>query len=705
MSSVVILFYASALFGGLLGLGYVLRAQRTIAHWFFFLGMAALALETVFAGQSLAATSPEAILRWQTAAGCTRAFLPALWLCFSLSYSRGNYREFLVRWRSVLQAALIVPIVLAVGVMLGGSQGLYQSVEQIENTEDWVLSLTLVGKALNLFFLVAILLVLTNLEKTFRTTVGTLRWRIKFVILGLSVIFGARLYVCSQTLLYSHVLLSLANIESGALLLGCLLIALSYLRTGRVEVDVYPSHTFLYSSITILLTGVYLLTVGALAKIVIFLGGDTAFPLKAFFILLGIVGLAVILLSDRARQTTQRFISRNFKRPLYDSRKVWSQFTEKTAHATDPASLCDATTKLVSDTFNVLSATIWLVDETEKQIVFVASTALPAGQDTRRIQTGTDVEPFLKHLQDHPLPFDLDEILEPWAAELRLSNPANFLKGGHRICVPIVAAERPLGLLILGDRVRALPYSQEELDLLRCIGGHIGAGLLTIQLSKKLLEANEQEAFRAVSAFFAHDLKNAATTLSLMLQNLPLHFDDPDFRADVLRGISKTVNHMNHLISRLSVLRSKPELRSVPADLNEVVTTALSRWKATPEIQLETDLQPLPKIQLDPEQIQNIVTNLVLNAHEAIGTRGQIRVQTNRQNGWATLTVTDSGCGMSEEFLRHSLFRPFQTTKKGGTGIGMFQCKMIIEAHHGKIEVESQAGKGSSFHVRLPLPR
>ena len=106
---------------------------------------------------------------------------------------------------------------------------------------------------------------------------------------------------------------------------------------------------------------------------------------------------------------------------------------------------------------------------------------------------------------------------------------------------------------------------------------------------------------------------------------------------------------------------------------------------------------------LDPEQIQNIVTNLVLNAHEAIGTRGQIRVQTARQNGWAILTVTDSGCGMSEEYLRHSLFRPFRTTKKGGTGIGMFQCKMIVEAHRGKIEVESQPGKGSSFRVRLPL--
>ena len=699
MSSVVILAYASALFSAVLGLSALLPARRTLTNWFFCLGMGVLALESFFSGLSLHAAASDIILRWQSAAGIARAFLPALWLLFSLTYSRGNYREFLARWRLVLQAAIIIPVVLASGLI----QELYRW-DPIEGTNDLALSLTPVGKAFNLFFLIGILLVLTNLEKTFRATVGTLRWRIKFVILGLCVIFGARIYVCSQALLYSHVNFALADIEPGALLIGCLLIAISHLRTGQIEVDVYPSQTFLYNSITVMVTGVYLLLVGILAKVVIFLGGDTAFPLKALLILLGIVGLAVILMSDRARQATQRFISRNFKRPLYDSRKVWSRFTENTAHATDPASLCDATTKLISDTFNILSATIWLVDETEKQIVFTASTSLPAHQSLPRIKTSADSEAFLTSLRENPFPFDLDTSREPWATELRQHNPVNFVKGGHRICVPIVAAERPLGLIILGDRVRALPYSQEELDLLRCIGGHIGASLLTIQLSRKLMEANEQEAFRAVSAFFAHDLKNAASTLSLMLQNLPLHFDDPEFRADVLRGISKTVNHMNHLISRLSVLRQKPELKSVAADLNEVVTTALSRWQPSAEIELATNLEPLPKIQLDPEQIQNIVINLVLNAHEAIGTCGQIRVQTARQNGWATLTVSDTGCGMTEDYIRQSLFRPFQTTKKGGTGIGMFQCKMIIEAHRGKIEVESQPGKGSSFRVLLPLP-
>jgi putative PEP-CTERM system histidine kinase len=701
VSGLFILAFASALFSATLAFAAILRARRSLTNWFFFLGMLGLALESVFAGLSLRALSPETIIRWQSAAGLVRGFLPAIWLFFSLSYSRGNYREFLARWRFVLATVVLLPVILTAGFQ----QELFLSPQQTESGDGWVLVLTSAGKALNVLFLIGVVLALTNLEKTFRTTVGTMRWRIKFVVLGLGVIFGAKIYVCSQALLYSKVILSLMAIEPVALLLGCLLITISYFRSGRLEIDVYPSHTFLYSSITVLLTGVYLVIVGLLANLVIMFGGDTAFPIKAFFILIGVVGLAVMLLSDRMRQATQRFISRNFKRPLYDSRKVWSLFTGKTANATDQASLCAATTKLVSDTFNVLSTTIWLADETDNGLVFVASTSLPSDQTPNRIKTGADLESFLSVLRAKPHPFDLDESKEPWAVELQRNNPADFRNGGHRVCVPIVAGECALGIIILADRVRALPFSQEELDLLRCIGGHVAASLLTIQLSQKLMQAKEQEAFRAVSAFFAHDLKNSASTLSLMLQNLPLHFDDPEFRADVLRGISKTVSHMNHLISRLSVLGQKPELKSVAADLNEVVAGALGQWKSMPGIDLEKNLQPLPKIPLDPEQIQNVVTNLVLNARDAVGHQGRIRVQTSQQNGWAMLTVSDNGCGMSAEFLRQSLFRPFQTTKKDGTGIGMFQCKMIIEAHQGKIEVKSEMGKGSSFYVMLPLPK
>jgi hypothetical protein len=106
---------------------------------------------------------------------------------------------------------------------------------------------------------------------------------------------------------------------------------------------------------------------------------------------------------------------------------------------------------------------------------------------------------------------------------------------------------------------------------------------------------------------------------------------------------------------------------------------------------------------LDQEQIFKVVTNLVINASEAVFQGGEIRVETSQNNGWAVLTVADNGCGMTPEFLSHALFRPFQTTKKKGFGIGMFQSKMIVEAHGGRIEVESELKKGTIFRVLLPI--
>ncbi len=97
-----------------------------------------------------------------------------------------------------------------------------------------------------------------------------------------------------------------------------------------------------------------------------------------------------------------------------------------------------------------------------------------------------------------------------------------------------------------------------------------------------------------------------------------------------------------------------------------------------------------------------MLVNLVLNARDALGEQGDIRVSTTQRHGWVEMVVSDNRCGMSREFMAHSLFHAFRTTKQRGLGIGLFQCKTIVEAHHGRIEVESEEGKGSTFRVLLP---
>jgi signal transduction histidine kinase len=211
------------------------------------------------------------------------------------------------------------------------------------------------------------------------------------------------------------------------------------------------------------------------------------------------------------------------------------------------------------------------------------------------------------------------------------------------------------------------------------------------------------EAFQTMSTFVVHDLKNLASTLSLTMQNLPIHFDNPDFRDEASRIIEQSVAKVNNMCNHLSILSKKIELKKVETDVNKLVNTCLTCLNGSTKVSLIQDLRQVSNLMIDPEQVQKVLTNLILNANEAVGNGGEIRLATEQRDSWVILSVNDNGRGMSKEFMEQSLFRPFRTTKRQGMGIGLFQSKMIVEAHQGRIEVESEEGKGSTFKVFLPI--
>jgi putative PEP-CTERM system histidine kinase len=697
----ITLAFASALFAGTLAAVAVLRNRSSVALWAFVAGMVALAVEGFFSGFSMQAATVEEMVRWQVARLVAMSFLPGTWLLFSLSYARRDPGEFLTRSWPVVGAAIVLPVGLAVGF----PANLIASAGQVRVDDDlrWVFRLGACGIIEYVFFLVGAVVALMNLERTFRASVGTMRWRIKFMVLGLGMLFVVRAYLASQVLLFRGMDLS-RDYAAGALLLACPLILRSLLRTGQFEADVYLSHSFLYNSLTLLLSGVYLLVVGALAKVVTYLGKTEAFPLKAFLVLLSLVLLAVLLLSDRVRLHTKRFISRHLRKPHHDYGKIWLEFTKGTGCCVDQAELCRKTVRLVADILHALSVSIWMVDDHKESLVFAASTSLSESRGDELRLSKADAAEVICALQAHPEPVEIDSCKANWAVRLRTCHPDEFRKGSGRICVPLGAGNELLGVMILGDRVSGIDFSIEDLDLLRCIGDQAAANLRNLQLSRKLLLAKELEAFQAMSAFFVHDLKNTASTLNLMLENLPRHFDDPAFRGDALRAISRSVTHINGLIQRLGQLRQTLKIQPEDSDLNDLISGILSTWKDVKNVVFQNELRPVPKVSMDREQIGKVVTNLVINAIEAGQPGAPVSIETSQRNGWVVLSVADKGCGMSPEFIQRSLFRPFQSSKKGGLGIGMFQSRMIVEAHGGKIEVESELGRGTSFRVLLPYP-
>jgi signal transduction histidine kinase len=253
------------------------------------------------------------------------------------------------------------------------------------------------------------------------------------------------------------------------------------------------------------------------------------------------------------------------------------------------------------------------------------------------------------------------------------------------------------------DRVGKEALTPEDHVFLETLAAQLGAGLLNLALSERLRYAKEVETFQTVSTFFVHDLKNLASRLSLTMQNLPANFDNPEFRADALRVMSRSVTKIDEMCQRLALLRQNIELQLGPCDLNRLVAATLDEFGGNLRAEVIRDLQPLPPAVIDSEQIHKVLTNLLINANEAVNGDGVIRVATMHDGNTIGFAVRDNGCGMSEDFLQKSLFKPFQTTKKKGLGIGLFHSKLIVEAHRGSFEVSSAVGAGTEFRVILPV--
>jgi putative PEP-CTERM system histidine kinase len=690
--------FLGALCAAVISLTALLRARRSVSHWPLAAGMAILAVEGICSGFAAGASLPVEMIRLQRWRLLALSMLPGVWLIFGLTYARGNARTLLEKRRLSLMMACVLPAAIAIVFREN-----LLTLAQRSPIGFWALRLGWSGMVVYALLLIGSVLVLMNLERTFGAAVGTMRWRIKFMLLGVGVLFAVRVFTSSQALLFRGIDLSIESLNSVAMLAAAMLIVRSLFRAGNFEVDVYPSQSVLQSSITVLVAGVYLVLVGVLAKIAAYLGADAGFALKAFLVLISLVLLAVFLQSDRVRLRLSRFVSRNFQRPQYDYRTVWINFTEGTAARVEHRELCRSLVKLTADVFQALSVAIWLVDDEKDSMNLGASTFLTeSGGRTHGLrQPATDL--VIRRLAKYPDPVDIESAKGDWAAAIRAIHPSQFPNGGHRVCMPLINQGDVIGLITVGDRVGGSAFTLQDFDMLKCVGDHSSASLRNVQLSQKLLQAKELEAFQTMAAFFVHDLKNAASALNLMLQNLPEHFDDPVFREDSLRGISKTVGHINRLIGRLGMLRHEQGINATESDINKVVADAVSTLESGITSSLSKKLPPMPMIMLDREQMAKVVLNLVLNATEAVATGGMVRIETSMETNWAVLTVADDGCGMSPEFLNNGLFRPFKTTKKNGLGIGMFQSKMIVEAHGGRIAVASKPGKGTTFKVFLPL--
>ncbi|MGH9362915.1 MAG: ATP-binding protein, partial [Thermoanaerobaculia bacterium] len=271
------------------------------------------------------------------------------------------------------------------------------------------------------------------------------------------------------------------------------------------------------------------------------------------------------------------------------------------------------------------------------------------------------------------------------------------------VCVPLLSGSHLVGLLALGSRVTGEAPEREDLEFLRVLASHAASQLHNAQLLEGMMRAREAEAFRTLSTFLVHDLKNFTSTLNLIAQNALRHRDNPEFLQDAFNSVAGIAQTMNRLCASLRSMAGTLRVDPRPGDLAALIDGALAQLDGEGSLRVQRSLSPLPPVRFDGEGLKTVLMNLLLNAREAAGPEGNIQVSTRGEDGWAILEVRDDGPGIPREFLEHELFLPFHTTKSGGTGIGLFQSKSIVEAHGGRITVESEEGKGTLVRVRLPI--
>ncbi|HMW64077.1 MAG TPA: PEP-CTERM system histidine kinase PrsK, partial [Accumulibacter sp.] len=270
------------------------------------------------------------------------------------------------------------------------------------------------------------------------------------------------------------------------------------------------------------------------------------------------------------------------------------------------------------------------------------------------------------------------------------------------LIVPLTAGVDLIGFVVLTTARTRIDVNWEVNDLLKTAGRQAGAFLGQMQASEALLEARKFDSFNRMSAFVVHDLKNVVAQLSLMLKNAERHRGNPEFQEDMLMTVQHSVERMRQLMMQLRQ-EATPLDGPRGVDLADVVRRVQAA-KAGQGRTVDLTIEDRPIARGHEDRIERVIGHLVQNALDATDAGGgQVWVRLAREGAHALVEVGDTGHGMSPDFVRERLFKPFQTTKPTGMGIGAYESFQYVHELGGKLTVDSAVNVGTQVDLLLPL--
>jgi putative PEP-CTERM system histidine kinase len=425
-------------------------------------------------------------------------------------------------------------------------------------------------------------------------------------------------------------------------------------------------------------------------------GTDWGRALQIELVFAALLLFVLVASSGRFRSKLKVFVSKHFFSYRYDYREEWLKFTGTLAADSALQGVHERAVMALANLVESPAGMLWLKDESG---VFrpVARWNLPA-LDASEPESGS----LVAFMARSGWVIDLKELASDPPKYSGAVAPAWMVALPHAwLIIPLAVDATLLGFVVLDTPRASVEVDWEVRDMLKTASRQAASYLEQMRATEALVEARKFDAFNRMSAFVVHDLKNLVAQLSLMLRNAERHRGNPEFERDMLSTVEHVVERMNKLMLQLRT-GAKPLENLRPVDLAHVVKRVCAE-KSSHHAVLEVVVTPGISTFGHEDRLEHVIAHLVQNAIDATVGGGSIVVRLYRNENYAIVEIADTGVGMTPEFIRERLFRPFETTKATGTGIGVYESKQYVSGLGGQLLINSTPQAGTCVQVMLPL--
>jgi putative PEP-CTERM system histidine kinase len=550
----------------------------------------------------------------------------------------------------------------------------------------------------------AAMVVLLLLEQIYRNSNATGRYGFKFLAIGLGGVFAFDLFLYSQGLLFrglSEEFWQLRGFVNAALVP---LIAIAARRNPQWSLDIFVSRQAVLFTTTVMAVGVYLLFMSLGGYYLRLVGGRWGLAANLLFVSGAMAVLAIVVASGTVRRRLRVFLHKHFYRNKYDYRVEWLRFVQTIASAQE------------QDVRRTCLRAIAQLFQSDGAILFTRSSAAPeyvpaaawpwAPDSSPHLAPVAETHEMIGALRGRGWVIDLREYRDSPEFYQNLELPAALRElQGFRIIAPLLDADRLAGFVVLREPPPPFELTYEDRDLLQTVGRHVAAILAQQEAERRLAEGRQFEAYHRLTAFVMHDLKNLVSQLNLVVSNASRHRGNPQFVDDAFATVANAASRMAQLITQLNKGAGAAG-RQEPVLIAEVLAEAVGHC---------SDRQPVPVLEPGPVEerpaavladrarLTSVLEHVIRNAQDASQPSGRIALALRPDRQEWVVEVRDQGQGMSAEFVRNRLFKPFDSTKGSkGMGIGAYQVREYVRSLGGDIEVQSSPGAGTCFAIKLP---